>query len=291
MGSLVQYFSQFDWPSIAGKLSLVVAGPLVGALIAFLAVGRQLRHDRVKHERDRQMALRRDVYLGAAEALARVQDVLASFSNTSIGDLQRQSILQGNPGWMNKIHVVGSPETIASFIEVMEHFAETSLSLFKERSHIDWLNLQKDNLRSEIQGTLAHQEQLLTELRALAARQPEPGEVEHASQLVKWLDGLREQLDAARTAEATLANQVQALHRALTLKCMRAPIALQDHLTKVNLAIRKELELPLPAERYSETMKSSAFRLTKLFDRALEEFENPTPGPEVRSNPVTQSHN
>lgn len=236
------------------------------------------------------MALRRDVYLGAAEALARVRDVLASFSNTSIGDLQRQSMLQGNPGWMNKIHVVGSPETIGTFIDVMEFFAETSLHLFKERSQIDWLNLQRDNLRNEIQGKLTHQEQLLTELRALAARQPEPGEVEYASQLVKWLEGIREQLETARTAEAALANQVQELHRALTLKCMRASITLQDRLTSVNLAIRKELELPLPADRYSETMKSSSSRLTKLFDRALEELEGPPPTTDVITNPVAQPH-
>ena len=287
MEALIQQLERVDWLATGGKLLLVVAGPLIGALIAFLAVGRQLSHDRAKHERDRQMTLRREVFLGAAEAVARLQEVLASFSNTSMGDLQRQALLQGSPGWLNKIHIIGSPETIDAFIAVKERFAETSIQLFKDRMQLDWLTLQRDNLRSEIQGMVSYQDQLLAELRALATRQPDHGEVERATQLVSWLDELRQRLDAARAEEIALGSQAQSLHRALTLKCARAPLDFEDRLIRMNLAIRKELDLPLPVEHYSASMKASSARLAKLFDSELGQTSDGVSANRVQSTPNT----
>ncbi len=59
------------WSAFSG-----VIGVIVGGLLALIPVWLQLRHATKERERERQMALRRDVYLLAMQQIAKMLDYL-----------------------------------------------------------------------------------------------------------------------------------------------------------------------------------------------------------------------
>src|SRR5688500_4484802 len=85
---------------------------IIGALLTLLGVNMQLRYNSRERERDRQMQLRRDVYLEAAEGLAASTDFLFRFTNISI-PLAQLGESRVKTTWANKVYTVASIDPIS----------------------------------------------------------------------------------------------------------------------------------------------------------------------------------
>ena len=83
----------------------------------------QLQHDAEQREKERQMDLRREVFLGAAETLGRQSDYINLFGKIDFDFWKEQEILKGSIGVANKS--ISSQE-----LKLLKHLlVQTSLGL------------------------------------------------------------------------------------------------------------------------------------------------------------------
>src|SRR4051812_18478761 len=101
----------------------VIWSGVIGASIALIGVGlqnfvqswlqrKQQRHDEQQRRIEREMALRRDIYLEVAEATAKMKEYIISYANYSITEQQRQSILQGSTAAIHRVQIIGTIATL-----------------------------------------------------------------------------------------------------------------------------------------------------------------------------------
>jgi len=116
-------------PAFFGTLLAVV----VGAMLAWVPLGWQLKHDSKERERERQMSLRRDVYLSAAEKIGEALEYLMCFFQTE------KVPPKGLGGVINQIRIIGSDETIAAINQFNDYLVNAHLELGPQKNEIDIL--------------------------------------------------------------------------------------------------------------------------------------------------------
>ena len=85
--------------------AIIAAGSAIaGAMIAWIGVYLQLRHQSKEGEKERQMALRRDVYLFVTKQIGEMLDYLANFYSMT-GPAPRDY----TPA-IEQVHIVGTDE-------------------------------------------------------------------------------------------------------------------------------------------------------------------------------------
>jgi hypothetical protein len=124
----------------------VTAGllPMLGALIGVWLANRsslklirtQLQHDAIERARERQMTMKREVYLPAAVSISKLQSLLMQITNLSISDdvLSRDAI--EHVAEIGKIHIVGSDTTVKTLVALMDEFGTAFRDLFPRRSQL-----------------------------------------------------------------------------------------------------------------------------------------------------------
>jgi hypothetical protein len=76
---------------------------------------RQLQHDADQREKERQMDLRREIFLGAAETLGRQSEYINLFSKVDFDFWKDQEILKGNIGISYKVQLIAGIDTIEAY--------------------------------------------------------------------------------------------------------------------------------------------------------------------------------
>ncbi len=104
-------------PESVYTLALTGLGALVGINIGLKA------HE--KRERvSREMQMRRDVYLTAAEAVAKADEFVGRFSDSNWSNEHHQELIKDYAAHTAKIHVVGEIKTIKSLVAFNAKFVE-----------------------------------------------------------------------------------------------------------------------------------------------------------------------
>lgn len=121
---------------------LPLIGVIIGAVLAWVPLHRQLKHDSKEREEERQMSLRRDVYLFAAEVIGQQLSYLMNFYDT------KESSPKGYEEAITKIHIIGNNETVAAINEFNDHMIESFCELIPKKDEINFLE-QRGNLLTE----------------------------------------------------------------------------------------------------------------------------------------------
>jgi hypothetical protein len=125
----------------------VVWAALIAAMVAFTStvlsnrnsrkqLQMQLNNNALQRDRERAMALRRDVYLPAAEALARVQGALGQLTRVSADEEAIGRQLVTDLATMAKIHLVASESTVAALMAYQKALMPAYLELIALRAPI-----------------------------------------------------------------------------------------------------------------------------------------------------------
>lgn len=96
----------------------------------------QLNHDAGQQERDRAMALRRDVYLPAAEAIARCSAAPGQLTNARADQLQIQAQLTADLATISKVHLIGSVETVRSLMAFQKALVPAFIEVLSLRTFL-----------------------------------------------------------------------------------------------------------------------------------------------------------
>ncbi len=224
----------------------------------------RLHHDALMRDREREMALRRDVYLKSAEALAHAQEYLAAFAREELAAAQHEALIKGIGGDLNKVHIVGSLPTVEAIVEANEFFVHSVADLSVERLPVKHL---KEEIKAEemlLEASGARRDEALTRMREMdRAQATESAFWGIQNQILTEVQGVIEStIERLRAMKDELAVREVDLLR----KGANASIAFGALVVRANLVIRRELELPLDAEAYIGLMERSQETLTKDVD-------------------------
>ncbi|WP_297364334.1 hypothetical protein [Acidiferrobacter sp.] len=221
----------------------------------------RLRHDALMRDRERDMALRREVYLKSAEALAHAQEYLAAFARDDLAADQHEALIRGIGGDLNKVHIVGSLATVQAIVEANEFFVRSVADLGVEQLPVKRL---KEEIKAEeflIEAAGGRRDEALTRMREMDRAQ--------ATESAFWT--VQNQiLTEAHAAMEDAAERLRELRETLLVSEARllrdaahAGIAFGTLVVRANVAIRRELEMPLDTEAYLGLMERSQETLAR----------------------------
>lgn len=105
----------------------VLIGSVFGSGVALLAVVLTMRHEAKEKKKEREMALRREVYLGVVEAISSASVVLIK---SFLADPQEAcEILERLEASLGKIYIVGGDETVKAALETEDRLAKAFAAL------------------------------------------------------------------------------------------------------------------------------------------------------------------
>jgi hypothetical protein len=96
--------------------------------------GNQLEHDARQRELEREMSLRRDVYLPAAEAIARAQAALGQLTDIKADQIEIGRQLAIDQGILAKAHLIANESTVNALMNYQKVFMPAYLELVMLRS-------------------------------------------------------------------------------------------------------------------------------------------------------------
>lgn len=249
-------------------------GTLLGGIIAYVTLRSQLRHERREGERDRKLSLRRDIYMETAAAIGRSQLFLGDFSRQDIITQELANQLRDVPGALNRAQLVASEETFEALEQFGEFFASRTIALLALRMRVDHLQNEIDSEQVNITRHNERRAYIQAKLAELGDESPliEGGRAA--------LLEVHSQLKVLHNRLITLTNEHVKATEELGRAALKATLDSQVELGRVNVQIRRELELPLSEGWYISRLQKRAERLQpkindiyRHVDRLFEETE------------------
>ena len=263
-----------------------IAGAIAAGAIALLAVWlsnrssrRQLAMlllaDKQQRERDRSTAVKRDVYIPAAEAISRIQTVITELADFGAdhGLLSRR--ITADLGSLAKIGVLGTDATVAAISRLSAACTLCYLQLTTMRENL----LQRQR---KMQAALAARETAVHQSRQIADLFHQAFKTDNNDPtLLRRLQTQFEGDDKAakeRQAEVDYLLETQANEeREMRLRMLEMNQEVLKHVPDALIAVRRELELPINeealrrmfAEQQTATLALSR-RLLLAHHRAIE---------------------
>lgn len=250
-------------------LSLVPAtfwGVVFGAFFSILSVHltnrasttrleQQFDHERMLKTKEREIALKKDIYLEAAEAVSVALSAIVNISNLEIADDKvMEEYVKKSPVFA-KAQVVGGHKTINAILEFTGEFGAQSLRLFAfrhqlmaEKAKATLLGEQAAQFRKEADRFLELKKQFNLDLMVDDKKWgvlDSSFEFEHQRSI------------AANQERRELVRQLEIKRHEFLTKCAQASLTLSPMVIPMLEAVREELELPLPSAEYRVSVEKS----------------------------------
>lgn len=127
----------------------------------------QLEHDAEQREKERQMDLRKEVFLSAAETLGKQAEYINLFGKVDFDFWKEQEILRGNIGVAYKIHLIAGLETVEAYSRANQCWAEAIMELSKKRLNVEAVKAELSNKDSRIALLTNYRDEALASIKAL----------------------------------------------------------------------------------------------------------------------------
>jgi hypothetical protein len=208
----------------------------------------ELRHDATQRDRERQMTLRREVYLPAAESASRLQGILGQLVDLTVSNqiLARESL--DHVTTMARITVVGSDKTVKAVYSLLSEFNSAFADLSLRRIALTTRQRRLDEVAQALQMTSAEQNRWLDILRGLDPNQrTDPSFWNVVKENLDRL--LRQHEEYSTEHEALLTSQLPD-RLEFADACLTRALNVAERIPSAVFAVRQELELPLDEEGF-----------------------------------------
>jgi hypothetical protein len=226
----------------------------------------QFLHDAIQRRTDREMALRREVYLEVAGATANLQEYLLNLGNPDISAERQAEIVQGGSAALNRAQVIGSMDTLKPLNTAQECFGLSSIDLSVKSMAVKLAALKVSNLEKESEF-LFNQRMELTK-SALSQKE------EITKQLLEALVGgleekeneIKGQLEQARNAHLDELKK-------LFITSLQAGLGYNNLLIEPLISARRELGFDIDANAYREMSKAINARIQQETEKSVNAIE------------------
>jgi hypothetical protein len=211
----------------------------------------QFEHDSAQQRIEREMSLRREVYLDATASIGDLQEFIASYARQDISESDKLAMVRGNTATLNKVHIVGTNRTIEAFSSAQLAFAKVSFRLSDIKIDIMKKSIDIDQLQRDLRLLEERREGALQLPRGLGFA-PDPEAIEETRSKLLGLDGELEKvsdfLDQAQ-------DELFGLQMALVKESALSILDMIDAFSKAVLAVREELRLDFDGDAYRAFME------------------------------------
>jgi len=256
-------------------------GFLIGSLLTVLGViltnAANTKRLRLQHEhewrlesKERDLNLRRDIYLAAMEAIATSVATIGRFSNLNIPSDDLELILTDKSPAFSRVSIVGQEATIQAVANFSRELTGTFLRLSAKREKLSWLMQRLASVEQKIAQVLQAQEH--TQAQLDACRIAEPRDESAQDTLEKTLTLQQQRLEALRAEEMELTKQTFPGQMSLVRDSIVESAALERLLVPLISLIRAELELPFEAESYGRIIEEGHQQVIDYLDAYIQDF-------------------
>ena len=269
MAELLDAVPPTIWGFIIGSLLTVL-----GIVLTNAANTKRLRlqheHEWKLESKERNLNLRRDVYLAAMEAFATSVATIGRFGNLNIPSDELELILTDKSPAFSRVSIVGQEATIQAVATFSRELTGTFLRLSAKREKLSWLMQRLAGVEQKIAQVLREQEHTRAQLDACSIAEPRDESAEHA--LGKTLALQQQRLEAWRAEEMELTTQTFPGQMSLVRDSIVESAALERLLVPLISLIRAELELPFDAEVYARIIEEGHQQVIDYLDAYIEDF-------------------
>jgi hypothetical protein len=271
------------WGVVAGAF-FSLAGVWLTNRAGDKRLARQFAHEHDKLKKDREMSLRKDIYLSAAEAIAMSMKALGGFANPDMGHADIVQFHEKSGVAIAKVPIVGSTKTI----EALQNFSnEMSAAFFRlaiPHSRLVAIKQQIAGVDRLTAASFNERDRLLEMMKQY--------NFDGSSDDRKWeflTHSFRSETSSIESRAAERNNLVQQLllqQLAVLNECIAQTEALSEILVPVISAVREELELPFDEQTYRQGLATGMLKLTETVDTFVKaltgarDSAQPTPSPD-----------
>lgn len=230
---------------------------LAGVILSNLATDRRLReqlqHDREQVDRQRELELKKDVFLAASESISAGINSIAKFANLDIGDVTRDYADKSSA--VAKVYVIARDETLSALGELTDAIEAAQLRLTAKRLPLIRQKTQIQALQDLINESAKERARFLELMKQ--------HNLDGAADSRRW-DAIQrnyeyeqKRIDDAIHEQNSLASALHSENVKYLKECIDETAILRRLVIPTLIAVRRELELPLDQDRYSNSVEAS----------------------------------
>ncbi|WP_341908403.1 hypothetical protein [Polaromonas sp. YR568] len=255
----------------------VVFGSFISVLTVWLTnrhsmarLLKQFEHERFVKAQERELNLKKEIFLEAAEAISVAISTLSSLSNLDIPNnkvLERYS--EKSPA-IAKVQVVATSGTIEKLLEVTGEYGSQVLRLFATRHRLMAVKNQiatQDGIISALQQELDRAVEKMKQHNISGVVEKNQWDA-----LVKYADFEQGRLEKNIQKRQEVATQFGLQHLDFIGECSAASLSLSSQVAPLLISVRKELELPLSLDDYKRSADKSIAKQRDNMNQYLGHF-------------------
>jgi hypothetical protein len=227
----------------------------------------QLAHDALQRDRERQMALRRDVYLPAIESITHLQGMLGHLvgPDTDISSVLGQ--LQESLATISKVHLVSNIDTMRAVLTYVGEFVPALLDLVGARAELLAANGKAKSVRTFIDQASQQMAKHIEELKQMNLEGvPDAARWQRVNEQYQLENNRRNQLNEQLVQAAREYEFVQVkLSERMSAHNLRLAALIPEAL----LAARAELELHIDGGEVRVLFKAQQEAVTAMMARNI----------------------
>lgn len=256
------------WAALLASL-LTFSGVILSNRNSRLQTLAQLEHDSRQRDREREMDLRQDVYIRAAEAISRSLNMLARLPDLNISDRELSADFSDDSSALAKIQVVGTNETVQAVTAFQQQLASAYLELVLRRASLIERKNSIELLSEFVDKVQAEQDRNVNLMKQLNL---EGSSDERIWKLVKdSFEFEKEQYTNYIQERQALWDQQNPEYIRFAESCFVKFLEVSKLVPPAIFAARAELELPLDREKYLATFNENNERMMAIFQSFLQD--------------------
>ena len=255
-----------DLVYLTNKISPTFWGIVVGSLFTIIGVIltnasniKRLRiqqdHERAMKTHEQDLAMRKEVYLAAMEAIAAGKGAIGTFGDLNISQQQLMESYNSKSPAIAKVSIIGRDETIKAIVEFNQSLIAAFMRLGSMRSKMEILQQRLGGVAEQTEQAKQERDRLATQLKTIEiTEQPESRPWQITQKLMEQ-ENLR--ITELEEVHGQIENELYPLLMTLVEKSVAEIATLDVQSVNVIRLIREELELPFDDAQYLEVIRSS----------------------------------
>ena len=254
------------WAVVVGSLFTVI-GVVLTNWSNTRRLRLQLEHDRTLKDRERDLAMRRDIYLAAAEAISAGMAAIGRFGDLNVAhDKLLQPYTERAPA-IAKVHIVANDNTIRAVVTFMEELTGAFLRLSTKRIRLAVLQQRLRPLQDQLELSSREQDRVLALMKEfnLAGITDE----QRWGVLQQSFEFEGRQIEELLKEQGTLQTSLLPLQLSLVQESLVEVAALNGLLVPIVGFVRTELDLPFNEKLYVEVIEHSRIQHARYFEEFI----------------------
>ncbi len=254
-----------DIGTITNEVELVKSG--YAEILEEVKVSNQIKISAI----EREQKAKKEVYMEAVEAITKIQNMVASFSNLNISEEQITSGFSEQAGKIAKVQIVGSRETVQAVTIFMSEIGTATLNLMLERMPL--INRKNEikiseNLRDKYQSEAERYIAIMKNLN-LAGNQDQ-GTWDYVNKSFEFECEQREEHNKEIDELRAIQNRE---HIVYVKKYMATFFEISEILPQSVLSVRSELGLEISHEDYLDIFNKNIEKGKAVFDTFISKLD------------------